>query len=190
MSVVAIPNWNNQGLLPPVDVNSAPTSAVRSPYPVSLINVATRFATSPDRHRILQGLLGYRAALHALGLVEGFQWLDGSFTEDVETLENRAPNDIDVVSFVHTPSGFCPDPEALQALNSPASKANFNVDAYFVEMNLPPAQLAAMSAYWYSLWAHRRNHVWKGFLQVDLAPVEDANALACLNQNRSTGVGP
>ena len=190
MSVVAIPGWNSQGLLPPVDVNSQPMSEARSPYPVSLKDVVTRFATSQERNRILDGLLSYRAALHALGLVEGFQWLDGSFTEDVETLQQRAPNDIDVVSFVRTPKGFCPDPAAIRALSSPASKASFKVDAFFVEMNLPPDQLAAWSVYWYSLWAHRRNHVWKGFLQVDLAPVEDAAALACLNQNCSTGVGP
>ena len=190
MSVVAIPNWNPQGLLPPVDVNLQPTSKVRSPYLVSLKDVVTRFATSPERNSILEGLLRYRAKLHALGLVAGFQWLDGSFTEDVETLEQRAPNDIDVVSFVHTPIGFSPDPAALPALMSTAAKASFKVDAYFVEMSLPPDQLAALSVYWYSLWAHRRNHVWKGFLQVDLAPVEDAAAQACLNQNCSTGVGP
>ena len=190
MSVVAIPGWNSQGLLPPVDVNSQPMSEARSPYPVSLKDVVTRFATSQERNRILDGLLSYRAALHALGLVEGFQWLDGSFTEDVETLQQRAPNDIDVVSFVQTPSGFCPSREVLQALISPATKARFKVDAYFVDMNLPPAQLAILSVYWYSLWAHRRSHVWKGFLQIDLAPVEDPAALACLNQNRSAGVGP
>lgn len=190
MSVVAIPNWNSLGLLPPVDPASPATGRTRSPYLVSLKDVVMRFATSAERNSVLIGLLRYRSALHALGVVSGFQWLDGSFMEDVETLEQRAPNDIDVVSFVHTPAGF-PDPAALRVLDHDAAKANFKVDAYFEELDrLPPDQLTAASAYWYSLWAHRRNHVWKGFLQVDLAPGEDADALAWLNQHRSTGVGP
>lgn len=190
MSIVAIPAWNSLGLLPPVDPASPPTGKARSPYPVSLKDVVMTFATSPEREGVMDGLLRYRAALHAFGLDSGFQWLDGSFTEDVETLEQRAPNDIDVVSFVRAPAGLRPDPAMLQVLDHDAAKKSFKVDAYFVEMNrLPPEQLTAMSAYWYSLWAHRRNHVWKGFLQIDLAPSEDADALAWLNQHRSTGVG-
>lgn len=191
MDVVAIPEWNNLGLLPPVDPASPPTGKARSPYRVSLKDVVMKFATSPPRASVMDGFLRYRAALHALGLVAGFQWLDGSFMEDVETLEQRPPNDIDVVSFVHTPAGWRPDPAALQVLDHGVAKTSFKVDAYFEELDrLPPEQLAAASAYWYSLWAHRRNHVWKGFLQVDLAPDEDADALAWLNQHRSTGVGP
>ena len=191
MSVVAVPAWNNLGLLPPVDPASPPTSRTRSPYLVSLKDVVMQFATTAERENVLQGFLNHRAALHRLGFVAGFQWLDGSFMEDVETLEQRAPKDIDVVSFVHTPVGFRPDAAALQVLDNGAAKASFKVDAYFVELNrLPPEQLTTDSAYWYSVWSHRRNHIWKGFLQVDLAPSEDADALAWLNQNRSAGVGP
>ena len=191
MSVVAIPDWNSLGLLPPVDPASPPTSRTRSPYLVSLKDVVMRFATTSERESVLQGFLNYRAALHALGLVAGFQWLDGSFMEDVETLEQRAPKDIDVVSFVHTPAEFRLDAAALQVLDHDSAKASFKVDAYFVELNrLPPDQLTTESAYWYSLLAHRRNHIWKGFLQINLAPSEDADALAWLNQNRSTGVDP
>lgn len=29
-------------------------------------------------------------------------------------------------------------------------------------------------AYWYSLWSHRRDDSWKGFVQVDLDPEQDA----------------
>jgi hypothetical protein len=32
-------------------------------------------------------------------LNQGFQWLDGSFAEQIELLEGRPPKDIDVVSF-------------------------------------------------------------------------------------------
>ncbi|WP_426763559.1 DUF6932 family protein [Hafnia paralvei] len=34
-----------------------------------------------------------------MGLAEGFQWVDGSFTENVELIERRTPNDVDVVIF-------------------------------------------------------------------------------------------
>lgn len=37
-------------------------------------------------------------------------------------------------------------------------------------------RLTRHSAYWYSVWSHRRNQLWKGFVQVDLAPGEDTFA--------------
>ena len=35
--------------------------------------------------------------------------------------------------------------------------------------------------YWYSMWSHRRDGLWKGFVQVDLNPSQDADARAVLN---------
>jgi hypothetical protein len=35
-------------------------------------------------------------------------------------------------------------------------------------------------AYWYSMWSHRRDGMWKGFVQIDLSPSEDTPALAIL----------
>ncbi len=73
-----------------------------------------RFSTSSARCKILEGLLDYRQAMHRIGLVSGFQWLDGSFLEDVETIEKREPRDIDVVTFFHTPNPLSiTDAEAL-----------------------------------------------------------------------------
>jgi hypothetical protein len=43
-------------------------------------------------------------------------------------------------------------------------------------------RLVAQSSYWYSMWSHRRNQAWKGFLQIDLAPSQDVEALAWLQQ--------
>lgn len=119
MTTVAISQWNTLGLLPPVN----PTSAERSPYPVALLDVILRFATSPERCKVLKGFLDYRAALHGMGLVNGFQWLDGSFTEQVETLERRSPRDIDVVTFVYTPDDFAPTDEQIGMLEHDAAKA-------------------------------------------------------------------
>lgn len=57
------------------------------------------------------------------------------------------------------------------------------VDAYIVELDqVTPCELTFLAAYWYSMWSHRRTQAWKGFLQIELAPTEDAEALAWLDQ--------
>jgi hypothetical protein len=182
MTAITIPDWDPQGVLPPFDP-ARPTSPERSPYRVSLAALVARFATSVERVAILRGLLDYRAALHRLGLVSGFQWLDGSFTEDVERVEGRVPRDVDVVTFVLSPNGA---PGGTldgdeDALDHDAAKRRFSVDGYFVELDLlPPRDLTAQTAYWYSLWSHRRTRIWKGFVEVELDPRDDDAARAAL----------
>jgi len=44
----------------------------------------------------------YRAALRDLGL-NGVQWINGSFCEDVERTRGRPPGDIDLVSLIVRP---------------------------------------------------------------------------------------
>lgn len=190
MTTVAIPNWTNKGVLPPVNSLQA-TSAERSPYTVKLLDMVMRFATSTERCNILKGFLDYRAALHSMALTQGFQWLDGSFSEDVELLQKRAPKDIDLVSFVHIPVGFAPTPAQLDVLDHDHAKVTYLVDSYFVEINLlPPDNLIKKSTYWYSMWSHRRNQDWKGYLQVDLSPIEDAVAATWLNAQMAGGAAP
>jgi hypothetical protein len=117
-----------------------------------------------------------------MGLVGGFQWLDGSFMEHVELLEKRAPRDIDVVTFFDAPAAFAPAPSDAAALRHTTAKARFKVDSYLVELDAtPPRDLTLLSAYWYGVWSHRRTAEWKGFLQIDLAPHEDGPAQAWLN---------
>lgn len=186
MTTVVIPAWNQQGLLPPIEVLN-PTSVERSPYRVVLTDVMLRFAISPERRQILRGWLGYRAALHDMGLTDGFQWLDGSFMEQVETLENRPPRDMDVVTFLNLPADFAPTQQQASALDNQAAKQEYRVDSYFVELNLPANELVERSAYWYSIWSHRRNQVWKGYLEVDLNPSYDQQAIDYLNQHDAVG---
>lgn len=190
MTTVAIPNWTNKGVLPPVNSLQA-TSAERSPYSVKLLDVVMQFATSPERCKILRGFLHYRAGLHSMALTQGFQWLDGSFSEDVELLENRPPKDIDVVSFVYVPAGFAPTQQELEVLDHDQAKSTFLVDSYFVEINLlPPDNLIKQSTYWYSMWSHRRTQEWKGYLEIDLSPAEDIAASAWLNVQMAGVVTP
>ncbi len=191
VATVAIPAWNAQGVLPPVDPEK-PTGAVRSPYPVSLKELVVRFATSPERVAVLRGLLAYRASLHLLGMRSGFQWLDGSFLENVEALEGRPPADVDVVTFLE---GDAPEEDVPEAdsdvLDHATAKARYHVDAYFLELEqLDPRALTKWVAYWYSMWSHRRNQAWKGFLEVELAPHEDAEAQAVLEERERAGETP
>jgi hypothetical protein len=175
LATVPVPKWTPQQVLPPNDASN-PVSAARSPYRVNLAEFARIFATSWERCTILKGYLLFRSELHAVGLVDGFQWIDGSFTENVEVLESRAPGDVDVVTFVNDPNdlgaGLAPD-----LLIHRWVKANRRTDHYWVELHaIDPPDLVSLSAYWYSMWSHRRNSLWKGFLEVDLGPANDALA--------------
>ncbi len=187
MTRVAIPSWTAAGLLPPLDP-ALPASTERSPYPVSLSEIVLRYGTSPRRREILGGFLKYRSRLHAVGLVVGFQWLDGSFLENIELIEGRGPNDLDVVTFFRLPAGtsqgqvFAREPAVFPRTGTErqAFKSLYNVDAYLVDLATPSDRLVEMSAYWYSMWSHRRNERWKGYLTVDLDPHEDGTAAAHL----------
>lgn len=182
MMPVGIPDWNAQRVLPPND-SSDPGSASRSPYMVRLDEVVLRFGTSGERRALLEGLLQYRAALHAVGLVRGFQWLDGSFLEDIEVLESRPPNDLDVVTFFRNPDGGLDDsvaPQTMQLLDRRVAKQRLRLDVYYEDLGLASEGIVDRAVYWYSLWSHRRDNSWKGYLQVDLAPDQDAAARALL----------
>jgi hypothetical protein len=182
MSPVAIPAWTAEGVLPPVNAAQA-VSPERSPYVVSLTDYVLRFGDTSERRTVLDGLLQYRAALHGVGLISGMQWLDGSFLEHVERMEGRPPNDVDVVTFYRLPLGISQIQLASTAgalLDHDSVKATYRVDGYLVDLGMDPERLARRSAYWYSVWSHRRNHLWKGFVQVDLAQAVDAVAAATL----------
>jgi len=188
--VVALPSWNARGVINPINPLT-PADANRSPYAVSLVEFIDRFAITAARARVLQGYLQYRAELHAAGLLVGFQWLDGSFLEDIETIEKRDPADIDVVTFYEMPVGQTqltlmashPGLFPANAVEHDALKKRLCVDAYVVQLDAqkPTATAAATrlvrtSAYWYSMWSHRRDLSWKGYVQVDLSAAEDAQA--------------
>jgi hypothetical protein len=179
MSLVAIPEWTAGGVLPPIDALD-PTSTSRSPYRVSPTDLVLRFGTSPERKSILNGFLGFRAALHDVGLTEGFQWLDGSFLEQVEILESREPRDIDVVTFFRLPAG-----ETQRSIHARKPElfdhdyvaSTYFVDSYFMHLDSDdPRNMVWWSAYWYSVWSHRRNYIWKGFVELDLRDQGDATA--------------
>ena len=153
-----------------------------SPYPCTVHELCQRFLTSDRRRAILNGFLGLREELFNLG-VRGFQWLDGSFLEDIESQSARDPNDIDVVTFVADPFRLT-DLSTLIAANGwlvdrNHTKATYLVDHFLVPLGSSPRDLISQSRYWYGLFSHRRDGVWKGMLTVDLNdPSDDVTAAA------------
>ena len=179
-----IPAWNTAGVIPPIN-SLAPIDVDRAPYLASLVEVVQRFGLTRERRVILAGLLAYRAALHATGLTQGFQWLDGSFLEQIELLEQRAPRDVDVVTFFELPPGATQETiyrANPMLFNHVHVKTTFHVDGYPVDLATPPRLLVGSSAYWYSMWAHRRSDQWKGYVQVELDPAQDGPARQALDE--------
>ena len=126
--------------------------------------------------------LEFRERLQAEGLTKGFQWLDGSFLEDIETKENRPPRDLDVVTVYwgydlafqqHLFAGF---PEVASPV---LSKANYSLDHYPFDASYNVLNTLEYTRYWILLFSHNRLGVWKGMLRVELnTPAEDASAKA------------
>lgn len=73
----------------------------------------------------------------------------------------------------------------------PIQRPDHHVDAFFVQLNGGvPEPLVGQSTYWYSLWSHRRNGQWKGYLQIDLSPTDDAIAETNLSKMMNKGGQP
>ena len=77
-----IPAFDSNSVIPP-HVGDPRNPAELSPYPCSTIELCEQFGTTAPRKQILEGLLRFRAVLVEAGFT-GFQWLDGSFLEDIE----------------------------------------------------------------------------------------------------------
>lgn len=154
------------------------------------------FGTSKERLRILDGLLKYRAELRTAQLNQGFQWINGSFTEDIELTQDRAPADIDVVTFAHLGDEARQTElvgEFFHLFNTSMAKRSFWVDAHFVNLSQASAEehLIPLTTYWYSMWSHQRDSErWKGFMQVPLVSDDEEaqrwveHTLASLEEDR------
>jgi hypothetical protein len=188
---MTVPDWNNAQVLPPIFPGKPGNSPDRSPYRVSMAAMVARFATSPERIRILHGLLDYRIALSKTIISDGFQWLDGSFMENKELIEGKPPNDVDVVTFFELPEDKTQDDllgDNPDLFDNESVKARFKVDSYMHQIGglLKQFDVRRIS-YWYSMWSHRRDERWKGFLEVTLSDAENSEAKALLEQIEREG---
>jgi hypothetical protein len=181
-----IPAINASAVLPPFVGEEPGERALMSPYDASMLEVVERFGTSPERVAILRGLLSYRHAMRAVGVMDGHQWLDGSFVEDVEAIRNRPPFDIDIVTFARVPGDNVAKRQAVIAnpgLFLPGTaRKDYKCDAYFVDLDKRPEFLVDDTRYWLGLFSHQRaTSLWKGMLKVAMQS-DDAAASAMLDQ--------
>lgn len=150
-----------------------------SPYPCSITEMCHRFPTNRSRKEILTGLLELRAELLSLGIA-GFQWVGGSFVEDIESQESREPKDIDVVTFVTQPADLTTLATILAGrpdLNRRSLvKARYRVDHFLLPLCSAPEHIVDQTRYWCGLFSHRRDHLWKGMLVVGLIDKTDDDA--------------
>ena len=174
-----IPDFDHNLVLPPHLGDPVDCSQL-SPYPCTTVDLCQRFGTTPERRTILGKFLDFRDRLRHEGLTNGYQWLDGSFLENIEAQESRPPADIDVVTVYW---GYdIPFQQRLLAsfpevANSALSKANYLVDHYPFDAGFNPAVTLESTRYWILLFSHNRLGVWKGMLKIELnTPLEDATA--------------
>jgi hypothetical protein len=188
---MVIPAFDKRGFLPPF-LGADATTPLRSPYLSTMLELVNTLGTSPERLNILFGLLKYRLMLTSFGYTVGEQFIDGSFVEDVETTENRAPGDVDVLSLVVRPAPYQGNSLAWQTagvlqwkdqiINHSLNKQRYLVDSYAVAVDqIGPVGLIDATIYWYSLFSHKKvSQHWKGFVRIPLDANDDVLALASI----------
>lgn len=187
-----IPPFTVDGVLPPYIGPDGPGGAAEdlSPYEASAVEVVASFGTSPNRQDILRKWLDHRSQLRASGIVQGFQWLDGSF------LEHKEPKDLDTVLFVYRPLHANQQADWVAFLaghqhlfDRRQLKLNFRLDALFMDLHGHPETIIEVARYFGSLFSHRRDDdLWKGMLKVRLEnAADDTDALAILGPAPAVG---
>jgi hypothetical protein len=188
---LALPPFDMRGLLPPFN-GIDPTAEDRSPYFCSMTELCSAFGTTDHRKGLLRNLISYRALIASDEYIEGIQFINGSFVENVEVIEGRHPNDIDVFSILVPPVKYQNDHTVWlstgsafwqnEIVDNAKNKVRFSVDCYALMLNFGDiGGFLRHSLYWYSLFSHRRsNHEWKGFAAVPLNTADDQVAFSAM----------
>lgn len=195
-SIFPLPDWNPRGFLPP-RLTPAWTS---SPYLVSLEQVIERFGYTERRCHLIGGFLDMRAELRRIGFERGFQWLAGSFLDEVERIEERDPGDIDTCSFLYNPESVQDDFELAVFLadhghitDRKQAKKKYLCDSFLIplqagQLAFNPESLAARMIHWIQLFGNeKQTEIVKGILQVDFETMdEDAGARMALMAKKAS----
>ena len=172
--------WNEDGLLP-VEFNTASGETLRSPYRLTLPQFAERYGGSDGRLALLSSLLEYRAGLRGTGVVSWFQWVNGSFVEDVQQTRGREPEDIDLVTFYHLPDGRTADEfqeEHPVVFDWKTVERKWSLDSYCVPLNGDSVEdLLTAFGYWDHWWSHTKHGVAKGFVRLEGLALEDEEVI-------------
>jgi len=186
-----IPPFDHNHVLPPHKGSPAIQGDI-SPYKSTIMTFCQRFATSAERIVILKNFVSFRLRMIDFGVTDGFQWIDGSFSENIEISEERAPNDIDVVTFfkgisIATQMSFISN--FIEFFDPAASKSTYKIDHYPVDFEFNSMEMdnglriIEATKYWIQLFCHNRKGVWKGMIQLPLPndKNEEQRALEYLN---------
>lgn len=164
-----IPTFDSNLVIPPHLGNPIDRTQL-SPYQCTTVELCKKFATSPERIKILQGLLQFRDIIAKANITSGFQWLGGSFIEDKESRLNLPPRDLDIATM------FCASNEVLVAaaknypilVDQPQTKLKYHLDHYLVDIAYNPILTVDQTRYWLSIFSHTRDQIWKGMLRIEL----------------------
>jgi len=171
---MSIPAFDLGGVLPPFLGSRPGILAYQSPYHTDTEDLVLRFGTTPHRNQLLRGLLDLRAAFRTIGIVNGFQWIDGSFVEDKEGRGGSPPSDIDIVTVFERPAPLRDDVKwqafaaaYLHTLFDPGyCKAHYRCEAFAIDLGMSGQNTAMLSAFWFGLFSHQRDTFrWKGVVQ-------------------------
>ena len=173
-----IPEFDHNHVLPPHIGNPSDGIHLVSPYRATSIELVDFFATSKKRIEILIGLFSFRAKLTAQGLINGFQWLDGSFVENIEKQENRSPNDLDLITFYFGYDKNFQDKlvqNFAEFADRDLGKKNYLLDHFPFDATYSPVNNIEFTRYFVQLFSHNRNKVWKGMIRIELNTTDQDN---------------
>ncbi len=182
-----IPKFNNKGLLPPFigEEGDERVHGNLSPYFVSITEFCKRFATNRQRVRILKKFISFRKEIINNDIKKGFQWVYGSFVEDIEKTELRSPSDMDVMTFY---MGLSNDKvrkvydEFPVFFKEEISKKKYMIDHTSILIDYSPINTVESMSESMQLCTHTRDGEWKGIIKIDLNTLkEDKEALHYLN---------
>lgn len=166
-----IPPFDHNNVLPPYQGDNPAKRGCLSPYKSDIMEFCQHFAKTPERIAILKGFVSFRLECLKYGIQLGYQWIDGSFVENVEVSQSRDPHDIDVVTMFALSD---PNQQIAIANNFPAfvdtrlSKVRYKVDHYPCLVNASPFATIENVKYWNQLFGHNRAGIWKGMIELPL----------------------
>ncbi len=170
-----IPQFDHNHVLPP-HTGDPTNPRYLSPYSSSILEFCQRFATSSFRIDLLHHLIRFRQKMTLSGITKGFQWIDGSFTENIEVSQKRNPKDLDLITFYRDLTAIEEKhiEENFPEFTDQKMSANmFKLDHYLVDYNFDPEYTITATRYWIQLFTHTRLDVWKGIIQLPLNTPED-----------------
>lgn len=175
--------WNSDGVIPPFI--SPEQFSPSSPYRIGIVDLIQLFSLNATRVKLLESLLDFRQKLYRIGLNSGYQWIDGSFVEDVESIRGREPRDIDLVTFYDLPAGTTTQ-EDLQEIepslfDHDGIKSQMKLDTYWLKIAHGEKYFSNFLLYWYRLFGHQREtFAMKGYFEILLDSNADQQARAIL----------